>query len=98
MKGSRLPFALYLVSGETCCSLGSPWTSPLPEAPSPATVTAAGEFPCGVTAVGAGTLARTAPPRLGPPLLFATAELGPACTEEDFAEACAALVATGSAW
>src|SRR5450759_3159206 len=37
MNGSRLPFALYLPFGATCCSL-SP--SPLPGAPLPATVAA----------------------------------------------------------
>src|ERR1700746_3086105 len=50
MKGSRPPFAAYLLSGTTCCSPGAP--SPLAEVPLPAALAAAGGVLFGT--VGAG--------------------------------------------
>src|SRR5208337_960492 len=81
MKGSRLPFAAYLLSGASSRSLAAFSPAPLSEVPLPA----AGRFSSG-GAVGAGSAlcpAKTAPPRFARPLFFARAEL--ATGDTDFA-------------
>jgi hypothetical protein len=73
MKGSRLPFALNLLFGATCCSLVA---SPLPDAPLPAAVASAGGSFLGATTVGFGAalrLALTAGTRFAPPVFFTPA-------------------------
>src|ERR1035437_4303607 len=88
MKGSRLPFALYLLSGATCCSLAAFSPSPLPEAPLPATVAAAGGLLWGTSAdgfAGALSITATAETRFLAPGCFTPTGLAPARNEEDFA-------------
>jgi hypothetical protein len=89
MKGSRLPFALYLLSGTTGCSLAPFSPSSLPETPLPAAAeTVGGLF--GTSATGSAALPPTANARirLPPPLCFTPAGFTPACesdeAEEDF--------------
>src|SRR5208282_3161640 len=90
-KGSRLPLALYLLSGTTDCSLSA--FSPPPATPWPAAAASADAFSSGA-AVGAGCTicsTKTAPPRLARSLsllfasaLFASAERASAGGEDDF--------------
>src|SRR5271157_6000514 len=96
MKGSRLPFALYLLSGTAGSSFGP--LSPSPETPLPAALEAAGGLFEGAMLTGTGTagfacalrLTPISGTRLAPPMFFAPAGLAPACAEGDFTGAPAA--------
>src|SRR5712692_11772742 len=86
MKGSRLPFAVFLLSGTACCSLAAFSPSPFP-VPLPATLAAAGGLLLGATTAGfrgAPCLAATTGTGFAGPALFAPAELAAAFKDGDF--------------
>src|ERR1039458_3527402 len=86
MKGSRRPFALYLLSGTTDCSAAASSPAPL-LAMLPASAGASPLASSVRTAVGFGSALGTstnAPPRRARSLLFAPAGLAPARREDDF--------------
>src|ERR1700687_1333716 len=85
IKGSRLPFAAYLLSGTTCSSLTAP--SELPETLPRAALASAGGLLFGTIAVVFACALRPATTpglRFAPPVFFAPAGLAPAWVEEDF--------------